>query len=267
MAYRRIVERERRARKEAERLLEDRSRELYLADAELKRIARRLDEVEERQRRDVAVALHDGIGQNLALARHHLGKLAVQLPDGQHATVAFTLTLLDDSIRQLRATLADLSPAPLYELGLVAALRSLTRSINERHAVTCNFTQTGTLPTIEQDLALVLYRACRELAINCIKHAQATTIDIDLEVDDAKLRLSVTDDGKGFDPSTVAGGESSLGLRSVRQRIGWVGGAVTIDSEPDEGSQVMIEVPLTASATREGRRLRTRRTDQAGEFQ
>jgi signal transduction histidine kinase len=164
------------------------------------------------------------------------------------------LFLLEQTLEDTRTLTFELSPPILYELGLVAALQWLGEQMSRQCGL--RITVDGVPPAtsaaaaardaIGEDLRSLLFRSVRELLINVIKHADASAVRISVRDVDRGVRITVADDGSGFNPAVVAKGRApgGFGLFSMRMRLEDFGGKVEISSIPDAGTRVTLSAPI-----------------------
>jgi PAS domain S-box-containing protein len=226
-------------------------------DAELERYRQRLRSLtselamtEERERRRIASALHDNLGQVLALARIKLGGLAKTCGgDGaSSASAAGDITqlqqLLGEAIRQTRSLTLELSP-PVLSLGLEAAVEWLGEQ-NRQHGLSVEFRSFLRSPRMPEEVKLLLFQAVRELLNNVIKHAHASRAVVTLRNVGGRLEAAVEDDGAGMpqtgdDPFLMRG--DGFGLFSLRTRLEHLGGSLHIGTPHGGGTLVTVNVP------------------------
>lgn len=226
--------------------LKETQHQLSTYQEHLRSLASELTLAEERERRKLALCLHDNIGQGLAVAKLKLETLGYLLPQEHQNRVHDVLLLIKQIIADTRSITFDISPPILYELGFKQAVLWLSDHFRKQFglnvAVQCN----------EQDIALsegvrvMLFRSIQELLANVVKHAQASVVNIILKTDGKEVQATVEDNGVGFDvdaqsyyPSVVGG----FGLFSIRERIAHLGGRVVIQSNPGNGTQIKLCVP------------------------
>jgi signal transduction histidine kinase len=205
---------------------------------------------EERERRRIAVGLHDSIGQLLATCYLKLGRAikAAGCPEDVQEAQA----LVDRAIEEAQSLTFELSSPTLYSLGLPAALARLCEDMNKQHPARFAFVNGGETATVPIDSRVLLFRTARELMHNAAKHAQAKHVTVALRVGPLQAVLEVKDDGIGFDPQktarriTRAGG---FGLFTIDERMRTVGGRMLIDSTFGHGSHITIEFPLDNDGT------------------
>ncbi|MBK7045932.1 MAG: PAS domain-containing protein [bacterium] len=231
----------------------DAERRLLDYQDRLRALSAQLAVVEERERRQLAVAIHDGLAQQLFAARAKVTLLRYpeKLPD-QAKIVDEALGILDDSMREARSLSFELYPPVLYEVGLEAALSWLARQWSERMGINCTVDASGAVADpldLSEDTRALAYQSVRELLANVAKHATATEVRIALEHDADALRVSVVDNGRGLadsEGSNPGARDSGLGfgLFSIRERLRSVGGRFRLYSRPGSGCRVELSVPL-----------------------
>ena len=194
---------------------------------------------DEQHNREVAEHLHDGPLQTLLAARLELDDVRERHPDPALDAV---YAALHDTAKGLRSTVTELHPQVLAQLGLTAGLRELLRQFQTRHAIDV-IAELGEVG--KPSSQALLYRAARELLTNVGKHADATTVWVELARQDDRVILTVRDDGCGFDPDTVGKALSAghIGLGSLLARFDAMGGSMRIDSDGERGTTVTATSP------------------------
>lgn len=212
----------------------------------LRSLAGELAQAEERERRRIAIDLHDGVGQYLAACKLRLSSMLDQERKPAPETGKQVMKLLEQAIQDTRSLTARLSPRILHELGLEAALEWLAQNSRERFGLECSFEHDGRKRVLNDDLRTTLFRAASELLLNTAKHAQARRAWINLGQEGNRLRLVVADDGIGFDYSeALERRRSGLGLFSLRERLELLGGRLEVESPQGGGTRATIWIPLT----------------------
>ena len=214
----------------------------------LKAMASQLSRVQEVERRKLSKRLHDSISQGLAVAKLNLQQSAESITD---VALAEKLNDVSTELRRIMeesySLMLELSNPILYELGLVSALKALLESrFLEDQGIQCKLRACEDHLGLDQDTKVTLYQAIRELLVNIAKHAKAKNVEVLIEKEGKCLRISVKDDGVGFEASQVqlpseAGG---FGLFNVRESLGGIGGELKIESKPGGGTVATITVPL-----------------------
>lgn len=196
-------------------------------------------QADERRNREVAEHLHDGPLQTLLAARLELDEARERNPD---PALDMVYEALQETATGLRSTVTELHPQVLAQLGLTPALREMVKQFQARTqiAVDADLEEVG-----KPDSQQLLHRAARELLTNVGKHAGAKTVHIRLRRKGNRLTLTITDDGRGFDPDVVGQSvaDGHIGLGSLLARFDAMGGAMDIDSQTGGGTRVTVTSP------------------------
>ncbi len=215
---------------------------------ELRSLATELALSEERERRRIAQALHDRIGQVLALINIKVGAL---LESASSTDLGKALKevrdLVSESIAQTRSLTFDLSPPILYELGFEAALDWLAERIQQQYGVEVEIVCRKKEIPLSSEWRATLFSAIRELLVNVGKHAKSPTARVLLLKKEGKIVASVEDAGIGMDPAARMRGKpgaDGFGLFSIRERLEFMGGRVEISSKQGRGTRVTLHAPV-----------------------
>jgi PAS domain S-box-containing protein len=202
---------------------------------------------EERERRRIAVDLHDNIGQTLALTKIKVESVMGETStDGLRKPLAEIGDMIDQSIQQTRSLMTDLSPPVLYELGLSDAIQWLCEQIQAQHNLRILLMNDFKIHGIEEEIQLLLFRATKELLTNIVKHAGAKQAHVTIQNLGKKIRITVMDDGVGFDVSgigQVAKRSGGFGLLSIHERLKYLGGLFEIETKKGIGTRVTLVAP------------------------
>ncbi len=219
-------------------------RALIRHQAQLRSMSSQLSLAEERERRRIATAVHDDIGQCLALCRMKLAALNARAP--QHAGLLGEIAeLLDSSIHNTRTLTFELSTPILYDLGFVAAVEWACELVEQQHGIRFVLDAPAKPLDLDTDMRVLLFRAVRELLHNMVKHARASTVWIAIRRAGGRLRITVEDDGVGFpDPMPDVSSGAGFGLFAIRERVTAQGGTFRIDRRPGGGARIRQSVPL-----------------------
>lgn len=221
---------------------------------QLRRLALELVNAQEAERRRIARELHDEAGQALTALQFMLKGVRLDLGDDSQLPEFLAaqrqldqaIALVDQTMVQMRLLAHDLHPAALDDLGLNPTLKGFCRDF-EKHTrlpVAYNGVDVADLP---EGVGISLYRFLQEALTNVARHAQATRVDVCMENEGDAVRLSVTDDGRGFDVTQALGREavpSGIGLRGMQERIEALGGMLLISSQPGAGASVTAVVMM-----------------------
>jgi PAS domain S-box-containing protein len=218
-------------------------------EAKLRDLSGRFLSAQEEERSRLAKELHDGISQNLALLAVELDLLG-QKPPPARAELKARMEELSSRTKSLLEEVHRLShglhPAKLEQLGLAAAVRGFCHELRAGGSLSVEFTALAVPRVLPPEIALCLYRVAQEALWNVVKHSGAKCAAVKLSGTNDAIHLSVSDQGKGFDPS-LAPPARSLGLLSMRERVRLVHGEIQWDSKPGEGTRVQVRVPLGAA--------------------
>jgi DNA-binding NarL/FixJ family response regulator len=237
-----------------EKQVQQRTTEAEARAHQLRSLAFALADTESRERKRLAHLLHDHFQQLVSAAKLKTGLVRRAATDEKFiSTLKRAEELLEEALIASRTLATELSPPVLTDGGLIAALQWLARKMetdyNLRIALDCD-------PSAEPDseqVRTLLFECTRELLFNVVKHAQTSQASLTLKIPSpGLLSLTVADSGKGFDTPARGGArknESSFGLFSIRERLGFLGGLLYLRSAPGRGAAVEMSVPV-GTATR-----------------
>jgi len=215
---------------------------------QLRSLASELSLAEERTRRQIAVDVHDHIGQNLAMVRIKLQSLAEAVRDIEQAHIADEIAnIIAEVIESTRTLTFEISPPVLYELGFEAAVEWLLRKARSQQGLTTTFLNDGRKKPLDENVRVFLFQAVRELVTNVQKHAKAKTLTVSISRLNNHIQVGVTDDGVGFDREKVGSvypNPRGFGLFSIKERLSCIGGRLNIESAPGKGTDITITAPL-----------------------
>jgi signal transduction histidine kinase len=206
--------------------------------AELEHYARAITMAQEAERQRVARDLHDETAQSMVLLIRGISRLDVD--DTQSSEVGELRELAQRTLSSIRATILELRPPLLDDLGLPAALESLLERRTRREGCALTIEVVGAPRRVDPDVELALYRTAQEAISNVVRHSGATSSRILVEFGASHVAVEVGDDGSGFD--SLASGAIGLGITGMRERARIVGGELTIDTTPGRGTTIRLEV-------------------------
>lgn len=200
---------------------------------------------QETERQRLSRQMHDGPAQ--ALSNFILQtEIAMRLFDVDATQAKDELNSLKASamgtFQKVRNFIFELRPMMLDDLGLVPTVKRYSDAFKEQTSMDVNLTVTGSEKRLEAYLEVMLFRAIQELLGNAARHSQATQVKVLLDVGDERVRVSVEDNGKGFDLDAVQQG-NSLGLKLIRERAEMLGGTFEADSAVGRGARISFAVP------------------------
>ena len=232
------------------RLEESQQREIMRGE-----LFRRVVAAQEAERQRIARDLHDETGQALTAIGMGLRGLSGKL-SGRNKDALITLhkleTLSADSLRELQRLMTDLRPSHLDDLGLSAALRWYSTKVQEHSPLHIRVDIHGEECDLDDAVKITIFRIIQESLNNIIKHAQATHVNIHLHFEERNVRISVFDNGVGFNRDQVQQRRTnrpSLGLAGMEERALLLGGTVTVQSRPGYGTEVEALIPYHRSGT------------------
>ena len=229
----------------AESSLRESEQELRQSRGELRDLAARLLATQEEERRRVSRELHDDLNQRLAILEVDAERMGQELPSSSKVVEALRglrLRVADVS-NDIRRVAYQLHPSILDHLGLAVALRSYCGELSKREKVRVKLWTEGAPESLPEDIALCLYRVAQESLRNVEKHASAKSAKVRLQRSGDGIRLTVQDDGVGFDPATQTLSRG-IGLLSMKERMRLVEGQFTLTSKPGRGTRVDVWAPL-----------------------
>jgi signal transduction histidine kinase len=208
-------------------------------------------ELQEEERRRIALDLHEGLAQTLSTVKMNLSACETsvcEVGEGQKSLFHTSVALLDTALRELSLISYNLMPNTLYTFGLVAALEDMFHMINRVSTIRLAF-HTHEYRRLNRQTEIILYRIIQELTNNAHRHSGASEINVQLIMHHKKLVIIVDDDGNGFEvESTLTGEQAGLGLKSAEARVKFLNGFISVDSQTGSGTVVSVEIPLATSA-------------------
>jgi signal transduction histidine kinase len=218
--------------------------ELRKLNADLQQSRERLVTAQEEERRRLRRDLHDGVGPTLASLSQRLDTAAELVSSNPQAGVE----LLKDLKAQVKGTVAEirrlvyaLRPPVLDEFGLVSAIREHVAPYTGPNGIQITFDVPDPLPSLPAAVEVAVYRIALEAFTNIIKHSEASTCHIKIEIKDDSLLFEISDNGKGYSSTDHSG----VGLASMRERAGELGGEYKIEIPAAGGTLVRVHLPIS----------------------
>jgi signal transduction histidine kinase len=221
---------------------------------QLRALSAQLSEVEEAERGKLGRELHDQAGQNLTALSLTLKLVRTQLASSAQDPALLNLIderledasdLVRETTQRIRNVMEDLQPPALDEFGLAAALRWYAAKFTARTNVLVEVTSPEPAPRRPSQVEIALFHIAQEALTNVARHAQATRVIIQLDLDAEKTRMIIRDNGLGFERqplSTPTNAAPHWGLRIMAERAEAIGGSCLIESLPSQGTKVLVEV-------------------------
>ena len=206
---------------------------------ERRRLEREILEISNREQRRIGHDLHDGVCQQLAGIAYRLAIVGDRLQEKavtESAEVEQIGGLINEANAQARTVARGLFPVRLEESGVVAALDELAEGISRRFRVRCRFVSRAPAFVVDNEVALHLYFITQEALLNAVKHGKATDLAVALEPDEEHLKLTVRDNGSGFQIPGVS--RAGMGIRIMRYRARVIGATLELTSQPGRGTSL-----------------------------
>jgi two-component system sensor histidine kinase UhpB len=215
---------------------------LRTSKAENDRLTRRALVIREDERRHLARELHDELGQSISAIKAIAFSIAQRMQgvDAMSAEGAGRIGTISGHVSgHVRSMMGRLRPAILDELGLVPALQVMVDEWNRDHRETfCSLRVSGTFDALDPDRQISAYRIIQEALTNVARHAAAERVEVNLAQENGNYQLTVSDDGRGFDPAMV---EQGMGLSGIRERCQALTGTLRLAAAPGKGVQLTID--------------------------
>ena len=219
--------------------------ELTLNREKLRALTSELALAEERERRKIAIDLHDGICQTLAMVKMKLEMLKGQCKTTPKEVLSDILINVEELINDTRSMAIDLSPPALYELGLESALEGLIDKFSVAHDMEFTFICNHDLGGLSKDVEVLVFHSIKELLTNAIKHSMASRVEVKISFERGVLKVFVQDNGIGMKDvklkTTRLGG---FGLFSIKERLSHMGGSLRYNSNEEKGVLFSMHLPV-----------------------
>jgi PAS domain S-box-containing protein len=220
---------------------------------ERRRLEREILEISNREQRRIGHDLHDGVCQQLAAITYLVDILGDRLHEKKAPEAAEAErigTLLNETNAQARSVARGLFPVRLEENGLVLALEELAASASSRYRIVCRSVCETPPNKVDDELELHLYYIVQEALLNSVKHGKATSVIVTLTPQGERWKLTVQDNGKGFD--VIGKNRGGMGIRIMRYRAKVIGATLDLQSQVDEGTQITVVFNLKAPESLRG---------------
>lgn len=224
-----------------------RLKERNLASSRLQMLTKRIMDTQDEERRRVSRELHDGISQRLVAIKYSLEEAAHSAGPEQNNTQSLITASeghIDETLHEVRRISHDLHPSVLDDLGLMAAVEALVEQFRKRTGIVVKFTKVPFRNLLPTDAKTALYRVTQEALSNIERHAQASTVGIAFELKNGWFKLTIQDNGIGFEDSNESNKnvEFGLGLRNMSERMSYFRGRFNIRSSSN-GTMLTASIP------------------------
>jgi signal transduction histidine kinase len=218
--------------------------EIAQARRELQELSAKIVDAQERERRSIARELHDEVGQALSALLLGVANLSrapvIESNPALQELIQSIRSLGERSVAVVRNMSLLLRPSMLDDLGLVPALQWQAREASRTAGLRVNVAAEGVSDDLPEEHKTCIYRIVQEALHNCVRHADAQTVRIQVQQTPDRLVISIQDDGRGFNPVRDKG----LGLLGMEERVKHLGGLFQATSEAGQGTLLSVELPL-----------------------
>ena len=216
---------------------------------QLRHLSHGILQAQEEERKRISRELHDEISQTLVGINIHLETLTHEAsinPKGFSRKIIQTQRLVEKSVSIVHEFARELRPSALDDLGLIATLHTFMKDFKERTGIHVDFTTIARVDQLDPSCRTVIYRVVQEALCNVDRHAQASLVKVSIRKIAATVLVEITDDGKSFEVERVLHSKrgKSLGLIGMRERVEMVGGDLSIESKPGQGTTIRARIPF-----------------------
>jgi signal transduction histidine kinase len=220
------------------------------AEENLRYYLQEITKAQEEERKRIARELHDSSAQNLIALLHQLDNLLTdktKLPVKEAKALWGFYEQIRDTLQEVRRFSRDLRPSILDDLGLLPALEWVTEDLKNTYWIEVELRVLGSERRLFPEKELLLFRIVQEALRNIAKHAKATRAEVEIKFEEDKITVTVSDDGRGFEPPEDLGAltpTGKLGLAGMHERVQLLGGTVRLESGPGKGTRISVEAPV-----------------------
>jgi signal transduction histidine kinase len=221
--------------------------ELVRSRGELERLSARLVDAQETERRNISRELHDEVGQTLGALLVDFGRLAANAPPEMREQVERMKSVAERSVKSVRNLALLLRPSMLDDLGLVAALEWQGREVSRNSEMEVDVQSEGVSDDLADEYKVTVYRLVQEALNNAVRHSGARNAKVRVDQSGSRICVVINDDGRGFNPERVRG----MGILGMEERVKRLGGSLSIESKPGQGTKLTAELPVSDEQARE----------------
>ncbi|RMH21561.1 MAG: PAS domain S-box protein [Acidobacteria bacterium] len=215
---------------------------------ELRSLAQHLQAVRDEERAGIAREIHDQLGQELTALKIHMSVLknaARDLDPAIAESLETAAKLVVSTTETVRRISRNLRPHPTAHLGLIPAIRWHIEELERDCGIRCRFVTELKKVNLDLERETHIFRILQEALTNVVRHAQATSVEIELAEKDGILMLTIADDGRGISEDVISTGKS-VGMTGMRERAHLCGGELTVFCAPGAGTIIVLRVPMSA---------------------
>ena len=199
-------------------------------------------EIQEHTLKNISQEIHDNIGQVLSLAKLNLNTLPTNIDAATQTKVEDSKHLISKALRDLRDLSRSLHGHKIAELGLQESITAELKIIKNTGQFNTSLHIDGSQYRLGPQKEMVLFRMVQEALHNAIKHSKAKNIEVHLQYGLTAFRLSVNDNGTGFNPATLNPAETGIGVKNMQNRAALIGAIFSLNSNAENGTQISIEL-------------------------
>ena len=220
------------------------------AEENLRYYLQEITKAQEEERKRIARELHDSSAQNLIALLHQLDNLLTdktKLPVSEAKALWGFYEQIRDTLQEVRRFSRDLRPSIIDDLGLLPALEWVTEDLKSTYWIEVDLKVIGKERRLFPETELLLFRIVQEALRNVAKHAEANKAEVEVKFDEDRITITISDDGKGFEPPESLGTlppTGKLGLAGMQERVQLLGGRLKLESEPGKGTKIFVEAPV-----------------------
>lgn len=211
-----------------------------------KELSIKIIEAQENEKKRISRDIHDGPAQSLAnviFKAEYASKIIDSSPVKAKREIAELQEDVRNTLKDIRKIIYDLMPMSLDDLGLVPTIKKLISNIMESNALIIDFSVVQNSVIDDQLTNLMIFRVVQEAFNNIIKHSKSKHVALSMHISDIEIKLSISDDGIGFDVEKTTQSPLGYGLYNMKERVDIVGGSLVIDSEINKGTTIKIRIP------------------------
>jgi PAS domain S-box-containing protein len=219
--------------------------ELEVSRDQLRKLASRLEQIREEERKQIAQEIHDELGQQLTGIKMNIAIFQKKYANDSAVIekLDYMKQLIDGGIQTVRNISRNLRPPILDELGLFEAIKWQVREFTEAVNIQCTLSLPDEMPKVNQEMSTGIFRIVQECITNIIRHADADSVTILLENKSNGLYLSIADNGRGITPLEIQD-INSIGIHGMEERARTLGGSITISPVTPQGTKIEGFFPL-----------------------
>ncbi len=199
-------------------------------------------EIQEQTLKTISEEIHDNIGQVLSLAKLHLNTFPSSIDEATQTKVDDTKQLVSKAINDLRDLSRSLHGEKISEIGLQQAIENELRILQNTKQFETSFNITGTKYRLDPQKEMVLFRIVQESLNNAVKYSKAKMITVQLQFEPALFRLTIADNGIGFNSMALQSSHTGIGLKNMQNRAALIGGKFLILSTSGNGTSITVEL-------------------------